>query len=102
MLLNCYNKYDIFYFCIMFYQNESFLPFSLCRNGAMDVDNSCGTDQGFSKSYEKTESHTPERTTFRDKIGVAEIYSWQVRGSSQQAFFWVHLRLVILLFIKSI
>ena len=45
----------------------------------MDVDKSGGTDQGFSKSFEKTESNSPERSTFRDKIGVAEIYSWQVR-----------------------
>nr|XP_023875910.1 probable aquaporin PIP2-6 [Quercus suber] len=44
----------------------------------MDGDNSGGTNQGFSKSFEKTESNSPGRTTFSDKIGVAEIYSWQM------------------------
>ena len=78
MLLNCYNKYDIVLFLHYVFPKWK-LPFSLCRTGAMDMANSGGTGQGFSKSFEKTESNSPERSTFRDKIGVAEIYSWQVR-----------------------
>ena len=45
----------------------------------MHVDISGGTDQSFSKSFEKTETNSIIRTTFLDSIGAHEIYSSEVR-----------------------
>ena len=84
------------------FRNESFLPFSMCRTGAMDAVISGGTDQSFSKSFEKTETNSIIRTTFLDSIGAHEIYSSEVRltkltyikmlKSIGIFFFLVHLR----------